>query len=376
VPFTRVLTVTVASASLVVAIGELVVDWISTSKGGGFIESDAFVKSLGGNASNVAIALSRLGTQSRILAKVGNDIHGKFLLHVLSREGVDTSYVLIDEQAPTAQCYVFTTLDDDNTFLNWPPGNAASRLTADDITDDRISDAVAVHTTGISLAHEPRRSAVLKTLRRAQELGRLISFDAGFPTGQGKELIEALEAAISIADVIKVNLLELFFWARHIGASIKDSDLDFISAYEHPPSSGRESKASDATDISAERILDLAKCLFAAFKPKILLVTMAQHGSLVLSEHQESWGKAFKVATVSGVGAGDAFVAGFLHALISSSDGKNLMESLENISAERLSDCNNFASAVGAICTTHVSAYEGLPVCVEVDKLVASMPAQ
>lgn len=365
---------TSASSSLVVAIGELVVDWISTSKGGGFIESDAFVKSLGGNASNVAIALARLGSNSRILAKVGNDIHGKYLVHVLAREGVDTSYVLIDDDAPTAQCYVFTTLDDDNTFLNWPPGNAASRLTADDITDDRFADAAAIHTTGISLTHEPRRTAILQTLQRGKKLGHVLSFDAGFPTGQGKESIDALKTAVSIADIIKVNLLELFFWARHIGASIKDTDLDFIAAYEHPPSSGHESKSTfSAPDLSQERILDLAKNLFAAFNPKILLVTMAHHGSLVLSAKHESWGKAFDVESVSGVGAGDAFVAGFLHALISSSDGANLMHSLENISQERLASCNNFAGAVGAICTTHVSAYEGLPFRPDVDKLVSSV---
>src|SRR5205085_10847806 len=128
----------------------------------------------------------------------------------------------------------------------------------------------------------------------------------------------------------------------------------------------------DVTDLSEARILDLAKSLFSTFKPKILLVTMAQHGSLVLSEKQESWGKAYQVASVSGVGAGDAYVAGFLHALISSSDGKKLLQSVENISLERLSSCNNFASAVGAICTTHVSAYEALPLCADVDKLVAS----
>jgi len=358
----------------VVAIGELVVDWISTNKGGGFIESDEFVKSLGGNASNVAIALARLGTHSRILAKVGNDIHGKYLIHILAREGVDTEYVLIDENAPTAQCYVFTTVDDDNTFLNWPPGNAASRLTADDITDERFNDAAAIHTTGISLTHEPRRTAVLKTIQRGKELGLVISFDAGFPTGQGKESIEALKTAVTIADIVKVNLLELFFWARHIGASIEDSDLDFISAYENPPSSGHESKTKvSAPDLSQQRILDLAKSLFAAFNPKILLVTMAHHGSLVLSANHETWGKAYEVETVSGVGAGDAYVAGFLHALISSSDGVNLMQSLENISLERLVTCNNFASAVGAICTTHMSAYEGLPFRTDADKLVASL---
>jgi len=361
-----------ASAGLVVAIGELVVDWISTSKGGGFIESNTFVKSLGGNASNVAIAISRLGTRSRILAKVGNDIHGKYLTHVLAENGVDTSGVLIDERVPTAQCFVFTTLDDDNTFLNWPPGNAAQQLTVGDITDDRFADASCIHTTGISLVHDPRRTAVIDTLQRAKKKNILVSFDAGFPTGEGKGSIDALETAISIADVVKVNLLELFFWARHIGAEIKDTDLDFISAYEHPPSSGLESKASAATpDISQKRIGDLAKALFNAFNPKILLVTMAHHGSLVMSKQHESWGTAYSVDTVSGVGAGDAFTAGFLHSLIQCCGTKNIPAALDKISKDKLIRCNNFASAVGALCTTHVSAYQGLPTVAEVESLMS-----
>lgn len=360
-----------ASAGLVVAIGELVVDWISTSKGGGFIESNTFVKSLGGNASNVAIALSRLGTRSRILAKVGCDIHGKYLIHILSQEGVDTSGVLIDGDAPTAQCYVFTTLDEDNTFLNWPPGNAAQRLTTGDITDDRLVGASCIHATGISLAQEPRRTAVLKALQRAKELGTVVSFDASFPTGEGKGSITALETAVSIADVVKVNLLELFFWARHIGAAVNESDLDFISAYEHPPSSGHESKAAGVLpDLSEHRIGLLANSLFSAFKPKILIVTMAHHGSLIVTEKSETWGRAYKVQTLSGVGAGDAYIAGFIHALIQRAADCDVLASLDTLTAEQVERCNAFASAVGALCTTHLSAYEGLPTMSEVEELL------
>ncbi len=362
------------SAKFVVAIGELVVDWISTSRGGGFIESSTYVKSLGGNASNVAIALARLGVKSRILAKVGDDIHGKYLTHVLSEERVDTRYVRVDKSAPTAQCYVFTTLDDDNTFLNWPPGNAAQQLTTDDITDESLDDACCIHTTGISLTRDPRRQAVLGALDRAKQKGLLVSFDAGFPTGEGKGSIDALRSAISMADIVKVNLLELFFWAKHMGAKVKESDLDFISAYENPPSSGHESKNShDAPDLSQERILDLARHLFISFAPKILLVTMAGHGSLVLKNNLETWGQAYEVNCISGVGAGDAYVAGFLRALYhQAGDKTNLCSFVDSLDADRLRLLNDFAGAVGALCTTNVSAYEGLPQVSDVQELMRS----
>lgn len=359
-----------SSARLVVSIGELVVDWISTVKGAGFIESSSYVKSLGGNGANVAIALARLGDNARVLAKVGDDVHGKFLTHVLRHEGVDVSSVLIDKHAPTAQCYVFTTVDGDNTFLNWPPGNAAFRLISGDVEDKHLRGAHGVHTTGMSLTFEPRRTAALDALRRAKKMGGcFISFDAGFPTGEGAEAETAMKTAMELADLIKVNMIELVFWARNIGARISDEEIESIQTYEHPPSTGHEGETNHS-EMSKERIDELARELFAHYQPKVLMVTQAERGSLVISEKHSSWKRAFPVNTIAGVGAGDAFVAGFLHGLLNASSTKEPLDVMEDISFEILDRCHEFGAAVGAIATTHVSAYEGLPTLKQVEELI------
>ena len=83
-------------------IGELVIDWIATTKGNGFIESSTFMKSLGGNAANVSIGLSRLGTRSSIVAKVGPDIQGKYLLKVLADEKPAITREVIGASQPPA----------------------------------------------------------------------------------------------------------------------------------------------------------------------------------------------------------------------------------------------------------------------------------
>lgn len=349
-------------SGLVVAIGELVVDWLAQEKSTGFIETSTFIKSLGGNASNVAIGLSRLGTPSRIVAKVGPDVHGKFLLKVLEDEGVDTRFVKIDESSSTAQCYVFTTVNDDNTFLNWPPGNAASKLTKSDIPSECLKDAACVHATGISLVSEPRKSALLDALSRIEEAGGIISFDAGFPTGEGEEAKNAVEEAIKAAHIVKVNLSELFFWCSQFGVELSDADREVSLVYERPPSSGHESLVSSAgLSVTQERIEELADVLFEEVKPLILAVTLAERGSYLLSRTGRSWRRSIVVDYVAGVGAGDAFMAGLLHAL-SRLEGKKLERSaLEILSTDELDEVNRFAGIVGALATTHESAYEGLP---------------
>ncbi|MBX9690935.1 MAG: hypothetical protein K2Z81_01015 [Cyanobacteria bacterium] len=357
------------NGSLVVAVGELVVDWIAKERSTGFIESSTFVKSLGGNASNVAIGLARLGTSSRILARVGSDVHGRYLLKVLNDEGVDTDFVCVDNSSPTAQCYVFTSVHDDNTFLNWPPNNAASKLSLDDIHDGQLEGAKCVHATGISLTSEPRKTAVLHVLEKALKRDMVISFDAGFPTGAGEEARQAVETAIKKAHIVKVNLSELFFWCKTFGLNVSDKDREFFSLYEKPPSTGQEAVASSSQNsVTRERIEELASSLFDQIRPVLLVVTLAERGSLVLSSKAKSWRRSIMVDYVAGVGAGDAFVAGFIHALLAT--GKNNPKSLAELSEDDLAVANQFASIVGAMATTHISAYEGLPTRDEVERIL------
>lgn len=340
------------------------------------MEASTYVKSLGGNAANVAIGLSRLGTSSRVLAKVGDDIHGRYLKQVLEKECVDVSSVITDSLKPTAQCYVFTTLANDNTFLNWPPGNAASLLTSEEIKLSMLDRAEGLHATGISMTAEPRKSAVLKTMKLAHDNDIAISFDAGFPTGEGKGAQQAVKDALELAHIIKVNLAELVFWTKHIGQDLSDIPKDAIIYYEKPASSGHEGALDLVHLISADRIVSLSRALMAAFKPNILLVTMANKGSLVISGKNEIWIKAFSVDTIAGVGAGDAYLAGFLHSLTSQSGKRRLTRLVESASALELEKAGLVASAVGAINTTNISAHEGLPRQSDVDRLMLKSPSQ
>lgn len=359
-------------AKTALTVGELVIDWISTSKGSGFIESSTYIKSLGGNSSNVAIGLRRLGTPSQILAKIGPDIQGKYLLSVLENEKVNTEKIIVDENTPTAQCYVFTSKDDDNTFLNWPPVNAAQKLCSSEVSLETVKGVDVVHATGISLTSEPRRSAVLKVMQHAKDTGVANSFDAGFPTGEGEEAKDSVKKAMSLADIIKLNLLELIYWNKQSNLAKDEIPTELTSLYENPPSSGFESAEKNGDHkISNELLTKLATNIYNKYKPSVLIVTLASDGCFVFSKNIQLFLPAYPVDCVAGVGAGDAFMAGFIHKLAIDAREKSVLNFLVELDSNSLKTVAQYASAVGALSTRSMSAHEALPTFEEVQKLVS-----
>ncbi|MGQ7322983.1 hypothetical protein ACTGUQ_12570, partial [Streptococcus suis] len=82
----------------------------------------------------------------------------------MENEGVDLSHLIVDKRYATAQCYCFWDRDDDYSYYNWPEPHAADMLSADELHAEMFANASAMHTTGISLMLEPRRTAVLHAI--------------------------------------------------------------------------------------------------------------------------------------------------------------------------------------------------------------------
>ena len=82
----------------VVALGELLIDFVPTVSGVTLIEAPAFKKAPGGAPANVAAALAKLGVSSGFAGKVGDDAFGRFLAKTLEDVGVDTSSLCFSAQ--------------------------------------------------------------------------------------------------------------------------------------------------------------------------------------------------------------------------------------------------------------------------------------
>lgn len=69
-----------------------------------------------GNAANAAVSAARLGLSSGFISNVGNDKFGEDILAQLTKEGVDTTYVAVNDGIPTNHHYVLT-YDSERTIL-------------------------------------------------------------------------------------------------------------------------------------------------------------------------------------------------------------------------------------------------------------------
>ncbi len=96
---------------MVAAIGISVVDIIMVMdgfrKGEGSYHCERLYTGGGGMAATGLCAAARLGSQTRLLSRIGDDIHGRFVLESLERFGVDTSGVVTVSGRSTTVSIVF-----------------------------------------------------------------------------------------------------------------------------------------------------------------------------------------------------------------------------------------------------------------------------
>ena len=84
----------------------------------------------GGKGANQAVAAARLGARTALLARVGDDAHGRLLLDSQRAAGVDTAGVLVGG-APTGVALITVDPSGDNSIVVSPGANG--RLTPDDV---------------------------------------------------------------------------------------------------------------------------------------------------------------------------------------------------------------------------------------------------
>src|ERR671933_476793 len=93
----------------IITMGRVSVDLYPEQIGVPLAEVKTFAKSLGGSATNVAVAAARLGHRSAVITKVGDDGFGPYVRAALEQFGVDARWVGTDPdlRTPLAFCEIF-----------------------------------------------------------------------------------------------------------------------------------------------------------------------------------------------------------------------------------------------------------------------------
>ncbi|MFJ3692997.1 sugar kinase [Streptomyces sp. NPDC090052] len=310
--------------------------------------------SVAGAESNVAIGLARLGHPVHWAGAVGADEAGELVLRTLRAEGVGVTGTTRDEAAPTGLLLFEPRLPGVTRVHYYRAGSAGSRIAADDVerafaafleagagagtatsgdahtgtgtgtgTD---SAARVLHLTGITPALSPTaRSAAERAMELAAEHDVLISLDVNFRS----RLWSTDEASAVMRD-----------WAPRADVLIaSDDELPLCLPAGSPDDPARQAEA-----------------LLEAGAGEVV-VKLGAAGATAYTLQGELHAPSRTVPVVDPVGAGDAFVAGYLSALLDGSD-----------TAGRL----DRAVTTGAFAVATAGDWEGAPTRTELGLLGAA----
>ncbi|MBS9423749.1 aminoimidazole riboside kinase [Photorhabdus caribbeanensis] len=303
-------------------LGDAVVDLVPEN-------SNSYLKCPGGAPANVAVGIARLGGNSGFIGRVGKDSFGTFLKQVLHVEGVDIHHMMQDDEHHTSTVVVDLDQQGERSFTFMVIPSADLFLQHSDLPEFKTGEWL--HVCSTALSQEPSRSTTLNAMKKIKSVGGKVSFDPNIRTGawrQPEELRSCLEKALMLADVVKISL----------------DELHFISNIDKP-----------------EEAIDW---VIARFPICLLLVTLGSNGVWVHDGKQLHRFRTTPIIPIDTTGAGDAFVAGLLAALVK-------LGYLPQ--GDELTMVITQAQACGALATTAKGAMTALP---NADELTAFLQIQ
>jgi 5-dehydro-2-deoxygluconokinase len=163
-----------------IAVGRAAIDLYGDQIGGRLEDMASFSKYIGGSPANTAIGLSRLGLRSGMLTRVGGDHFGRFVSEQLSREGVDIGGVRTDGARLTGLAVLGIRDQDTFPLIFFRENCADMALEADDVDEAYVSGARSVLVNGTHLSRPAVYDASRKVCEIAKRNGGKVVFDIDY----------------------------------------------------------------------------------------------------------------------------------------------------------------------------------------------------
>jgi len=244
-----------------------------------------------GAESNVAIGVARLGHAASWAGSVGADPHGEFVLKQLRGEGVHLHHSVHPERSTGVMFLEQRTADLSRAFY-YRAGSAGAAIARSQVAAAMDCGARILHLTGVTAALSAEaRDAVVYAAERAAGDGMVVSLDVNY------------RSKLWSRDQARAVLGPL---ARHATIVIaSDDELDLIA----PPRTG-----SGAAGAAVDEAAAAGRLLEAGVRE--VVVKRGAAGAAVYAADAVIEASAIAVTCVDTVGAGDAFTAGYLSALL------------------------------------------------------------
>ncbi len=280
----------------VITIGRASVDLYGQQIGSRLEDVGSFAKSVGGCPANIAIGTSRLGLRSALLTRVGDEQFGRFLREQLAREGVTLDGLKTDPTRLTALAILSVESDKSFPLLFYRENCADMALEEEDVDPAFLATARAVVVTGTHFARPNTEAAQRKAMRLMRAQGGKVILDidyrpnlwglAGHAAGDNRYI-----ASAAVSERMKSVL----------------PGCDLVVGTEE-----------EVLIASGESELLPALKTIRALTPATIVLKRGPMGCIVyggeISDDLEDGiiGKGFPIEVYNVLGAGDAFMSGFL----------------------------------------------------------------
>lgn len=280
----------------VITIGRASVDLYGQQIGTRLEDVGSFAKSVGGCPTNIAVGTARMGLKSALITRVGNEQMGRFIREQLQREGVETKGIATDPERLTA--LVLLSVENDKSFplIFYRDNCADSALDEGDVDENFIRSAKAVLVTGTHFSKPNSDAAQRKAMRIAKANGAKVVFDIDYrPNLWGLAGHDAGDSRYIASDEVSARLRTVL------------ADCDLIVGTEE-----EVLIASGQSDLQAA-----LKTIRSVSSGTIVLKRgpmgcIVYDGAIPDDLEEGIVGKGFPIEVYNVLGAGDAFMSGFL----------------------------------------------------------------
>jgi len=247
---------------------------------------------LGGAPFNFTYRINSLDNEGVMISAVGKDTLGEKALATISELNISNRYIQIRPEYPTGTVNVFF-----DEFKN-PDYEIIKDVAYDFVTFNEKLEKLIQQVDCICFGTLAQRNAISR-----QTLGKLLKHF------QGKYRLYDL------------NLRKECYSTENIISSLKNADILKLNKQE-------ANELNDLLQLNKNGLVEICKELINSYRLQYCVVTLEEYGSLAVSEGGEVvYNPGFKVKLADPLGAGDAFTAGFVDALLR---GKSLKEASES----------------------------------------------
>ena len=307
----------------VITIGRSSVDLYGQQIGGRLEDMASFAKSVGGCPANIAIGAARLGLKSGIITAVGDEHMGRFIREQLCREGVVTDGVKTDPERLTALVVLGVRSDKSFPLIFYRENCADMCLAEADVDGAFVSRAQAIVVTGTHLSTPGVHAMSRKAVSTAKSARRKVVFDIDYrPNLWGLAGHGAGEERYISSDTV----------TAHLQSMLPDCDLIVGTEEELHVAGG-----STDTVVAMRNIRRLSEATIVCKRGPMGCVVFP--GSIPDEIEDGVQGPGFPVDVYNVLGAGDAFMAGFLRGWLRD---------------EPLETCCAYANACGAFAVSRL----------------------